>query len=122
VTRTLDAEVQLKNPGELRSGMYGRAAIVLAVHPKAIVVPAGAVLLSGGRAYAFVVDGEVARRVEVTLGFDGGDWLEVRSGLKPGAEVVTAGSDALADGSPIRAVRGVDPFTGKAPAPADADR
>lgn len=117
VTRTLDAEVQLKNPGELRSGMYGRGAIVLAVHPKAIVVPAGAVLLSGGRAWAFVVEGEKARRVEVKLGFDGGDWLEITSGLSPGAEVVTAGADALADGSPVRVQRGVDPFTGQPTVP-----
>jgi membrane fusion protein (multidrug efflux system) len=120
ITRTLDAEVQLKNPGELRSGMYGRAAIVLAVPPMAVVVPAGAVIISNDKTFAFVVAGEKARRVEVALGFDGGDWLEIASGLAPDAEVVTAGADALADGSPIRAQRGVDPFTGKPPAPPTA--
>lgn len=113
-TRTLDAEVRLQNPGELKAGMYGRGSIVVATHPKAIVVPAGAVQLSGGRAFAFVLDGEKARRVEVRPGVDGGDWLEIVQGLGAGAEVVTAGADALADGSPVRAQRGVDPFSGQA--------
>ena len=40
-TRTLDAEVQLPNRnGELRAGMYGRAAIVTGTIPDAVVVPA----------------------------------------------------------------------------------
>jgi membrane fusion protein (multidrug efflux system) len=113
ITRTLDAEVQLKNPGELRAGMYGRGAVVVATHPKAIVVPAQAVILSGGKAWAFVVQGEKAKRVEVALGVDGGDWLEVTRGLAPGDEIVTAGSDALADGTIVRVQRGTDPFTGQ---------
>jgi RND family efflux transporter MFP subunit len=102
-TRTLDAEVQLDNrDGLLRPGMYGRGAIVLGIHAGALVVPVGAVQLSDRHAFAFVVDGDVARRREVRIGVDEGDWLEVTDGVGPGDRVVTAGIDMLADGMKIR--------------------
>jgi membrane fusion protein (multidrug efflux system) len=118
VTRTVDAEVHLANPGELRPGMYGRGTLVTAVHPGAVVVPVGAVQISDGRYYAFVVQGEKVKRVELRIGVDGGNWFEVVDGLKAGDEVVTAGTDTLADGAAIRPVRGTDPYTGKATAAA----
>jgi membrane fusion protein (multidrug efflux system) len=120
VTRTVDAEVHLVNPGELRSGMYGRGILVTAVHPGAVVVPVGAVQISDGRYYAYVVQGDKARRVEVKIGVDGGNWFEILDGLKAGDEIVTAGTDVLADGAPIRPVRGFDPYSGKPTAAADA--
>jgi RND family efflux transporter MFP subunit len=105
-TRTLDAEVQFDNrAGELTPGMYGRGAIVVEVHPKAAVVPVGAVVLSDRKAYAFVVEGDLVHRRALTLGVDGGDWFEVKVGLHAGEEVVVGGSEALADGMKIRAAR-----------------
>jgi RND family efflux transporter MFP subunit len=113
VTRTVDAEVQVSNAdGLLRPGMYGRAAIVTEIHHDALVIPATAAQISDGKAYAFVVRGDTVARVQLTLGVDGGDWLEVVGGLAKGDEIVTAGSDVLANGASIRAVRGVDPFSG----------
>ena len=53
------------------------------------------------------------RRVKVQTGVDGGDWLEVVAGLKPGDEIVTAGMDVLSDGVPVRAFPNVDAFSGK---------
>ena len=123
VTRTVDAEVQVSNAaGLLRPGMYGRAAIITDVHRDAVVIPATAAQVSDGQAFAFVVRGDKVARVALTLGVDGGDWLEVVGGLARGEEIVTAGSDVLADGAAIRAVRGVDPFAGKPDAPAAAAR
>jgi RND family efflux transporter MFP subunit len=54
------------------------------------------------------------RRVPLEIGVDGGDWLEVTRGLAPGDEIVTAGMDVLSDGALVRAVKGIDPFTGRA--------
>jgi membrane fusion protein, multidrug efflux system len=113
VARTVDAEVHLVNPGELRPGMYGRGTLVTAVHPGAVVVPVGAVQISDGRHYTFLVQGERVKRVEVRVGVDGGDWFEIVDGLRAGDEIVTAGTDTLADGAAVRPVRGTDPFTGK---------
>jgi membrane fusion protein, multidrug efflux system len=120
VSRTVDAEVHLVNPGELSPGMYGRGTLVTASHLGAVVVPAGAVQISDGRYYAYVVQGDKAKRVELRIGVDGGDWYEILDGLKAGDEIVTAGTDTLADGSAIRPVRGVDPYSGRPAAPVSA--
>ncbi len=112
VTRTLDAEVHVKNPGELRTGMYGRGFITTAIHKDALVVPAGAVQISSDRAYVFLLQGDKVKRTEVKTGVDGGNWLEVTAGLSRGDRIITAGGDILSDGSQVRAQLDVDPYTG----------
>jgi membrane fusion protein, multidrug efflux system len=116
-TRTLDAEVHLKNKrGLLRPGMYGRGAIVLETHPGAVVVPVNAVQISRQQQYVFVVNGNKVSRRAVKIGVDGDEWLEVTSGLEPGTRVVTAGAEGLSDGAVVRVAEGIDPFTGVKPA------
>jgi RND family efflux transporter MFP subunit len=117
-TRTLNVEVQLPNPeGELRIGMYGRASIVLEVHSNATVVPDSAVVINSLGRFAFVLDGDKVRRRTIETGVDGGTWLEVLKGLAAGEEVVTLGTDALADGMQVRVSRAdskaVGPTTSK---------
>ncbi|MBS2019576.1 MAG: efflux RND transporter periplasmic adaptor subunit [Deltaproteobacteria bacterium] len=113
-TRTLDAEVQIDNAsGELRPGMFGRGSIVVATHSAAAVVPSNAVQISNGKRYAFVLDGDKVRRREVTIGVDEGTWIEIEKGVLVGEEIVTVGIDAISDGTQVRPVRGVDPFTGR---------
>src|SRR5207302_193045 len=53
-TRTMEAEVRLKNPGDFRPGMYGRGAIQVDLHPRSLVAPVNAVQISNNRAYVFV--------------------------------------------------------------------
>jgi RND family efflux transporter MFP subunit len=110
--RTIDAEIRLRNPGELRSRMYGRAAIVTAIHKGVPVVAASSVQISSDQFIIYVLKGDKVKRTVLQVGVDGGDWLEVTSGLSPDDEVVTAGADALSDGATVRAVRNVDPFSG----------
>ncbi len=112
VARTLDAEVHVRNPGELRSGMYGRAAIVTAVHHDAVVVAASAVQVTNDVRVVYVLRGDKVKRTEIQVGVDGGNLLEVTSGLSRADEIVTAGTDALSDGVVVRAQRNVDPYTG----------
>lgn len=116
-TRTLEAEVQLDNQsGELLPGMYGSGAIVLEVHAGAAVLPAAAVQLVDDESYVFVLapgsEPKVERR-KVELGVDGGAWLEIKSGVRVGEDVVTAGGDGLADGAKVRIARDVDPYSGE---------
>src|SRR6266849_5995279 len=121
LTRTLEAEVQSPNgSGELRPGMYGRAAIVTAVHERAVTLPVQAVQISGGRRIAFVLQGDRVRRREVQIGVDGEDWLEITHGLSPEDEVVIAGIEGLAEGSQVRPARNAD-LTGGAAAGEGAD-
>ena len=71
----------------------------------------GAVQLSSeGGAHVFVVEedkqgqgqGATSRRKPVTIGIDGGNWLEIVSGLSGTERVVIGGIDALADGMKVR--------------------
>jgi RND family efflux transporter MFP subunit len=115
ITRTLDAEVQLPNPaGELRAGMYGRASVLLETHPLVPVVSVNAVQISDNQRYAFVVQGDkVARRaVQIGADFADGQLMEIKQGLSPGEEVVTAGADAIGDGATVRVARDIDPYSG----------
>jgi RND family efflux transporter MFP subunit len=137
-TRTIDAEIHLPNPGQLRAGMYGRGAIVTAIHKDALVVQVASVQISNGKSYVYVFEPDPAgaqaqppegqpgkpggqkketvpgkvRRVEIQLGVDGGDWMEAVAGVKAGDKLVTAGLDVLADGSAVEAKLEVDPYTG----------
>jgi len=114
-TRTLDAEVQLPNAGgELRAGMYGRATLVTGLHPGALTAPVGAVQISNGRNFVYLLEGDKVRRREVSLGVDGEQWLEIVSGVRAGDELVTAGLEGLSDGTAVRPARNVDPFGGAA--------
>jgi RND family efflux transporter MFP subunit len=107
LTRTLDAELQLPNPERtLRPGMYGEAELELARHPGAIVVPAEAVQLSGGKAFVFVLQGEVVKRREVKVGEELDEALEIVGGLEPGAVIVHKGIDGLSDGAKVRLPQG----------------
>jgi membrane fusion protein (multidrug efflux system) len=112
-TRTLDAEVQIPNPdGELRPGMFGRGAIVIETHPHVPIVPAQAIQITEGKRFVFVLEGDKARRREITTGVDEGTTLEVLSGLREGDDIVIAGIDGLGDNSAVRVSRDVDPYTG----------
>jgi multidrug efflux system membrane fusion protein len=105
-SRTLDAEVQLPNPGgTLRPGMYGRGSIILERHSGATVLPATGMQISENERYVFVLDGNRVRRKRVETGYDAGEWLEVTSGVKAGEEVVVAGADGLSEGSLVRVAR-----------------
>ncbi len=111
LTRTLEAEVHLPNSdGKLRPGMYGRARIQVGLHKNTLTVPESAVQLSGNQRFLFVITDGKAQRRAVTIGVDGGTFLEVRTGLQPEEQVVVAGSDALADGSAVRTQSGTAPW------------
>jgi RND family efflux transporter MFP subunit len=104
-TRTIEAEVHVTNTdGKLRSGMYGRAFIQLALHAGAFVVPVAAVRINNQGQSAFVVEGDhvVQRRVTVGAEVDGGNSLEVTSGVNGGEQVVIAGADGLSDGAKVK--------------------
>ncbi len=111
-TRTLDAEVQLKNDtGELRPGMYGIGAIVKEIHHDVPVVPASSVQISDRKHYVYVLLGDKVDRREIQVGVELANTLEVLSGVTSNDEIVTAGIDGLSPGAEVRVTRNVDPFT-----------
>lgn len=85
-------------------GMY--AAIELTTERKqdALRVPRRALVRDEDEVYVFVAEGERARRVDLELGLEDGEWAEVQEGLRAGDFVVVEGQSGLQDGARIRRV------------------
>lgn len=88
--------------GVLQPGMFGRLRIDYDNRTDALVVPRAALLDDEGDPSVFVVRADKVARVPVKLGYIDGAWAEVRSGIRPGDEVVVAGKTALRDGSAVQ--------------------
>jgi len=91
--RTAKVRIEVENPGIIRLGMFAKATFRGQTSEMHTIVPASAVLRMHDREFVFVpAPDKKFRRVEVV----GGDVLndntnlqEIKSGLKPGQQVVT---------------------------------
>jgi membrane fusion protein (multidrug efflux system) len=90
--------------GTLRPGMFGRIEVVYDERVDALTMPRVALLDDEGEPAVFVVRDGKAVRVPVELGYVNGELAEVRSGLKEGEDVVTAGKVAIRDGSVVEVI------------------
>jgi RND family efflux transporter MFP subunit len=131
-SRTGTVFADLPEPADLQPGTYleGRINTGMATVP---VVPAAAVVLRDGFPSVFVVEDGTARMARIERGATDHGFVEVRSGLEEGAQVVTRGAGFLADGDVVRVVApegasapssdnnatpGAAPAAASAPAPA----
>ena len=90
--------------GALQPGMFGRIRIDYDQRADALVVPRVALLDDESDPAVFVVRANKSTRVPVKLGYLDGEWAEVRSGVKPGEQVVIAGKTALRDGTAVQVI------------------
>lgn len=101
VGRLFKARVLLEGDlSSVKPGMFARGVVQLKVSPNAAVVPASAVVREGGDTFVFVVQGDVAKKVQITLGLAQGDLVEV-NGVGEGETVVTRGQNLLTDGTKV---------------------
>ena len=101
--RTYPVEILVQNDGaeSLKSGMFGRATVQVASAQGALVIPSAAVLAENNRSYVFVEQNGTAKRVEVKLGLQQGNQVQIVSGLTAGARLIVSGQQRLADGARI---------------------
>lgn len=88
-----------KGSQTLRPGMFGRIEVVYDQRSDVLTLPRTALLDDEGEPAVYVVRDKKAMRVPVQLGYVNGELAEVRSGLKEGDQVVTAGKVAVRDGT-----------------------
>jgi membrane fusion protein (multidrug efflux system) len=99
----------------LRPGMFGRIEIVYDQRKDALTMPRVALLDDEGEPAVFQVKDGKAVRTPVQLGYVNGELAEIRSGLKEGDSVVTAGKVAIRDGSEVEVINlAVPPVAGGA--------
>lgn len=87
---------------ELKSGFFGKAAILLRVDPDGVSVPKQAVVTFAGVEKVFVIDNNAARERRVKLGQDLGDRIEVVEGIAAGDRVAVSRTGKLVEGSRVR--------------------
>jgi membrane fusion protein (multidrug efflux system) len=86
----------------LKPGFFAEVRLATERRAGALLVPERAVLATENGFVVFEAEGNVARRRAVTVGLRAGDGaMEILTGLKPGAVVVTDGNAALRDGAAI---------------------
>jgi multidrug efflux pump subunit AcrA (membrane-fusion protein) len=100
-TRTFGVVIGVRNgDSRLKAGGFATAEIILR-SDKVITVPPEALVQFAGVNKVFIVDGDRAKSVEVTVGTRDKEWVEV-GGLPAGAKIITSGQSQLVDGSLIR--------------------
>jgi membrane fusion protein (multidrug efflux system) len=118
--RTIMVKAQVPNPRrELQAGMFIEVRLATAVRPKAVVIAEDAVLPLQGSTFVWVATSGKATRRQVELGVRTPGFVEARSGVEAGEQVVVGGQERLAEGAPV-APKVVDRTPQRGTEPADS--
>ena len=88
---------------ELQSGMFIEARLATEVRPDAVIIPEDAILPLQGTNYVWAIVGGKATRRQVDLGVRTPGFVEARTGVEPGEQVVVGGLERLQEGAPVAA-------------------
>ncbi len=100
LSKKFKVEVTIDNPDlALRPNTFGEVSLEVSTHEHALVIPQKAVLENK---YVFrVKDDNTVERIDLSLGLQNSDRIEVINGLKEGDLVVVEGNFGLEDGTQI---------------------
>jgi RND family efflux transporter MFP subunit len=104
-TRTMTAEVDLKNPKlSLIPGMYAEVRLNLADAPNAVAVPIGAVDTTGKESKVYLVDSAGLVHVRtITTGIQNPEFVQVVSGIEPGDTIILGNHSGVQAGTKVQA-------------------
>ncbi|MCW5589835.1 MAG: efflux RND transporter periplasmic adaptor subunit [Legionellales bacterium] len=104
-TRMVTVEATLDNQnGLLAPGMFAGIEQVVGVAKNSVIVPEQSITASMAGDFVYRITDGKAYSAKVELGRRIKGYAEVKSGLKPGDVVVTAGIQKLSDGTPVKIV------------------
>jgi len=103
INRSISVRAAVPNHSrKLKAGMFARGWIITDVRDEGYLVPFNAVWRRAGQTpFIFVVEGDTARKREVTLGREQPEGIEITEGLKTGDVIVVEQYMELADGSRV---------------------
>jgi RND family efflux transporter MFP subunit len=103
-TRTVQAEIDIPNPGHLlRPGMFARVSLGAGAQA-ALTVPLSALTIVGGEQFAWIVIDSTVSRRQVTVGQATGQDAVILSGLRADDTIIVRGTELVRDGARVRAV------------------
>ncbi|HEY9626977.1 MAG TPA: efflux RND transporter periplasmic adaptor subunit, partial [Coleofasciculaceae cyanobacterium] len=96
-SRVVPVKAELDNAeGSLKPGMFAELEVLTDRTPEPVVaIPQSAIVEANGQPLVFVQNGNTFQPVEVTLGREAGDLVEIESGLFDGDRVVTQRANQL---------------------------
>jgi membrane fusion protein (multidrug efflux system) len=101
--RTITVKASTPNPKrELQSGMFIEARLATAVRPDAVIIPEDAIIALQGSTFVWVIANGKATRRQADIGVRTPGFVEARSGVEPGDQVVVGGQERLGEGAPVR--------------------
>jgi HlyD family secretion protein len=99
-TRNAQIRIALPADSEFRPGMFAQGTVSLE-ESESLVIPMEALYGESPKQYVFTLDGNKARRREVTVGKRQQGLVTLNSGLKVGEKVITEGGGFLRDGDVV---------------------
>lgn len=100
--RTITVKAVVANPRRvLQSGMFIEARLATATRPSAVVIPEDAIIALQGSNFVWVADHGKATRRQVDLGVRTPGFVEARTGVEAGEQVVVGGQERLGEGVPV---------------------
>lgn len=104
LTFPVDVEIINNREPRLKPGMVARIKIQTGNHSEVVVIPQEYIFNEGGQSFVFVMRDGVAHRVAITPGPIINSEVIVEEGLSPGDRMITVGSQAVSDGTPVNPV------------------
>jgi membrane fusion protein (multidrug efflux system) len=101
---TISLPREIAGPTGFLPGMYAEVTLVTEERQGIPVIPKAAVVHDEEQSFVFVIEGDRARKVKVTLGLQDSVQVEVREGPAVGAEIILAGQAGLKDSAKIARV------------------
>jgi RND family efflux transporter MFP subunit len=102
MSRTFQVRVSVPNPGLiLKSGYFVETSIIIAEKKNVLAIPASAI--STNRVFAVEQDSVAVAR-QVTTGWSAGGYVEILSGITPGALVIVSGNKVIPDSAIVVAL------------------
>jgi RND family efflux transporter MFP subunit len=106
-SRTLEIGLTFEDAeGKIKSGMFPTITLYTEYLDSVIAIPRSALLYSGSQAYLYIADSsEVAHRVNVEVGLQVEDMIEIKDGLNEGDRLVIEGQSLLTEGTLVRVLQ-----------------
>lgn len=102
-TRTMTVEIDLPNKDrQLKGGMFARVEVLVGTHLQALQIPIDAVSRLEETQYVYIAEDGKARRVDIGIGAQQGNYIEIIKGLAGNEEVIVSGKDLVRDGTPVQ--------------------
>lgn len=105
--RSHTVKIIIKNTNKLGSGSFAEIQIPYARKDNAVVIPKNALFRRNKSSYVYTLNkNNEVKRLNVTLGMENDDEIEIATGLKPGTKIISKGKNFVSVNEKVNVDRG----------------